>query len=63
MYGRTETLKDGTTVIVDDAYIRESILDPGAKVVAEFENIMLKYPLSDAEIEALVEFSRQISVP
>ena len=32
VYGREERLTDGTTVIVDDAYIRESIYDPNAKL-------------------------------
>ena len=41
IYGSEETLADGTTVTVDDAYIRESILDPNAKIVKGFPpNIM-----------------------
>jgi cytochrome c oxidase subunit 2 len=36
IYGRQEELSDGTTVTVDDAYIRESIMDPNAKIVAGF---------------------------
>ena len=36
LFGRTETLADGTTVVVDEAYLRESIVDPNAKVVAGF---------------------------
>lgn len=36
VYGRTETLADGSTVKVDDNYIRESVLDPNAKLVAGF---------------------------
>ena len=33
VYGSTSLLTDGSTVVVDEAYIRESILDPGAKRV------------------------------
>ena len=41
LYGKVETLDDGTTVTVDEAYLRESILDPNAKVVEGFlPNIM-----------------------
>jgi cytochrome c oxidase subunit 2 len=40
IYGREETLDDGTTVIVDDAYIRESIYDPNAKLVQGFAAAM-----------------------
>ena len=36
VYGRQEQLIDGTTITVDDAYIRESIMDPNAKIVAGF---------------------------
>ena len=37
LFGRTETLVDGTSVVVDDNYIHESIVDPFAKIVAGFE--------------------------
>jgi len=40
IYGKPVTLNDGTTVTADDNYIRESILDPKAKVVAGFQPIM-----------------------
>ena len=36
----TVHLTTGQTVIADEAYIRESILDPGVKIVAGWENIM-----------------------
>jgi cytochrome c oxidase subunit 2 len=39
-YGRPVTLATGQTVTVDDAYIRESILNPQAKIVAGFQPAM-----------------------
>jgi cytochrome c oxidase subunit II len=39
-YGKPVTLQSGQTVTLDDAYIRESILAPQAKVVAGFQPIM-----------------------
>ena len=39
-YGKPVALEGGQTVTVDDAYIRESILNPHAKVVAGFQPIM-----------------------
>jgi cytochrome c oxidase subunit 2 len=39
-YGKSVTLQSGQTVTLDDAYIRESILTPQAKVVAGFQPIM-----------------------
>jgi cytochrome c oxidase subunit 2 len=40
VYGSTVTLQTGQTATVDDAYVRESILMPQAKVVAGFQPIM-----------------------
>jgi cytochrome c oxidase subunit II len=40
LYGSTVQLQDGTTVIADETYIRESILNPRAKIVAGFQPIM-----------------------
>jgi cytochrome c oxidase subunit II len=36
VYGSHVQLQNGTTVVADDAYIRESILNPNAKIVAGF---------------------------
>ena len=43
LFGRTVTLADGRTLTADEGYIRESILDPGAKIVAGYQNIMPTY--------------------
>lgn len=40
LFGRTETLEDGTTVTVDEAYIHQSILNPGSQIVSGFANAM-----------------------
>src|SRR3954470_10427068 len=40
LYGKTVQLQNGQTVTVDDAYIRESVLNPQAKIVAGFQPIM-----------------------
>jgi cytochrome c oxidase subunit 2 len=40
IYGKPVLLGDGTSVIADDNYIRESILDPKAKIVAGFQPLM-----------------------
>ncbi len=40
VFGRSVELADGTTVIADDAYIRESVLNPKAKVVAGYDPVM-----------------------
>lgn len=45
------------TIIVDDAYLRESIRSPNAKIVEGFQPIMpVMSDLTDSEVEALVEY-------
>jgi cytochrome c oxidase subunit 2 len=56
---KVTVMQGGTriTVKADDAYLRESIRSPKAKVVEGFQPIMPNFPdLSDKEVEALVEF-------
>lgn len=61
MWGRTETLTNGDTIVVDDAYFRESLSNPPRKMVAGYPNVMLRYFLEEEEIIALMEFAKQLS--
>jgi cytochrome c oxidase subunit 2 len=59
IFGNEETLVDGTTVTVDEAYITESIHDPNAKIVEGFTSpsVMPPYPtLTDEEIANLIAY-------
>lgn len=61
LYGRQEELADGTTVIVDDAYIHESIVDPQAKIVAGFESVFMPaYDFTDEQIADLIAFIKTL---
>ena len=60
MWGRTETLANGETVIVDETYFRESIRMPPRQMVAGYPNVMLPYFLEEEEIMALMEFAKQL---
>ena len=64
VYGSEETLTDGTTVTVDDEYIRESIVDPNAKIVEGFQpNLMpqtFREALSDSDIEAITAYIKSL---
>src|SRR3989441_8953538 len=40
LFGKTVTLQNGETLTVDEAYVRESILQPAAKITAGFQPIM-----------------------
>jgi cytochrome c oxidase subunit II len=61
-FGRTEHLQTGTSIQVDENYIRESILDPQAKIVAGFPPAMPTYKgqLSDRRISGLVEYIKTL---
>ena len=56
---RTEVqLADGSTVVADETYIRESITDPGAWLVGGFQPLMPKGGdrLTEDELEARVAY-------
>ena len=56
LWGRTVELADGTQVVADEAYIRESISDPNRKLVAGFAPTMLEYQLPEEDMTALLRF-------
>jgi cytochrome c oxidase subunit II len=63
IFGYEHAFKDGTKAIVDENYIRESILNPGAKIVAGYDNVMPSYQgrMKDVEITAIIEWLKSIS--
>ncbi|HSO27536.1 MAG TPA: hypothetical protein VLS48_05660, partial [Anaerolineales bacterium] len=63
LYEHEVELADGTTVIADDEYLVQSIVNPGAQIVAGFQNIMpanFDEQLTEEEITALVEFIKTL---
>lgn len=57
LLGREEMMDNGSSLVVDEAYIRESILEPGAKVVDGFVvGMMPKMPITDEELAALLAY-------
>ena len=63
LFGSTETLTDGSSITVDEDYLRESILDPAAKVVQGFQPIMpggFGDKLSSDQIEALIAYIKTL---
>jgi len=63
LFGKTEDLADGATVAVDEAYLKESLLEPSAKVVKGYAAIMPKVALSGDEVAALIAYIRSIGEP
>jgi cytochrome c oxidase subunit 2 len=61
LYGEDVPLDSGTTVVADDAYIRESILEPKAKEVKGFApTVMPAYPLTDEEIANIIAYLKTL---
>ena len=54
LYGSEVELADGTTVTADETYVKESITDPGAKIVNGYGNVMPHFTLSQEEVNQLV---------
>ena len=56
------TLQDGHTVIADEAYLRESIRKPSAKIVAGFQPIMPSYKgqVDEEEMIQLIAFIKAL---
>jgi cytochrome c oxidase subunit 2 len=61
IYGSQVKLSDGSTVNVDDAYIKESILNPQAKIVSGFETqLMPTFQLTDAQISDIIAYIKTL---
>lgn len=62
IYGHQQPLSDGTSVLVDENYIHESIMEPQAKVVQGFAPVMptFKGKLKDKEIAGIIEFIKSL---
>lgn len=62
IWGAQHKMRDGSIVTVDENYVRESILNPGAKIVEGFSNIMTPYQgrIKDREIDMLIEYMKTL---
>lgn len=62
LYGKEIQLQDGSRVIADEQYLRESILNPSAKMVAGFPPIMPSYQgqLSEEQLMQLITYIKSL---
>jgi cytochrome c oxidase subunit 2 len=65
VFGKPVQLEDGRTVMADENYIRESILNPQAKIVAGFKPIMPTFQgqVTEESLGALVSYVKSLSQP
>ena len=63
IFGTQVELQDGRTVLVDEAYLRESIVNPQAKIVAGFQPLMPTFQglVSEENLVALIEHVKSLS--
>jgi cytochrome c oxidase subunit 2 len=65
VYGSKVRLDSGQTVVADDAYIRESILSPTAKIVAGYQPLMPTFQglVSEEQLLTLIEYVKSLKTP
>ena len=65
VFGKPVQLEDGRTVTADENYLRECILEPGAKRVKGFQPIMPTFQglVSEEQVNALVAYVKSLSKP
>src|SRR5712671_6770943 len=62
LFGKTQSLQSGETMTVDEAYVRESILNPAAKVAAGFQPIMPTFQglVTEEQLLELIEYVKSL---
>ncbi|HEY5074417.1 MAG TPA: c-type cytochrome, partial [Pyrinomonadaceae bacterium] len=65
LYGNNVALNNGQTALADEGYVRESILNPQAKIVTGFGPIMPSFQgqLSEEQLLQLVAYVKSLSTP
>ncbi len=63
VFGKPVQLEDGRNVVADENYVRESILNPAAKVVSGFKPVMPVFQgqVSEEQLAALVAYVKSLS--
>jgi cytochrome c oxidase subunit 2 len=60
IWGTEVMLESGAAVIVDEAYVTRSIVEPGSDIVAGYDARMPVFSLADSEVVRLVEYVRSL---
>jgi len=63
VYGRPVALADKRTVLADERYLRDSILQPAREVAAGYEPVMSSFDglVDEAELQMLVAYLKSLS--
>jgi cytochrome c oxidase subunit 2 len=62
LYRKSEKLTTGKTVVADEAYLTESMMEPSAEIVAGYKNVMPTFQgkIPAPEIAAILEFIKSL---
>jgi len=63
LFGHQVTLSDGTQVVADEAYLGESILNPSARIVQGFQDLMpanIAAGMTDQQLADVIEFIKSL---
>jgi cytochrome c oxidase subunit 2 len=65
LFGSTITLQDGQRIVVDESYLRESILRPNERITAGFQPVMPAYQglITEDGLLELIEHLKSIGAP
>jgi cytochrome c oxidase subunit 2 len=65
IFDRKVMLADGSAAVADEAYVRESIVSPAAKVTAGYQPVMPTFQgqVSEEQLIALIAYIRSLQVP
>ncbi|RPI55399.1 MAG: cytochrome c oxidase subunit II [Acidobacteria bacterium] len=65
VFGHPVQLHDGSVVTADENYVRESIVQPAAKVTAGFQPVMPAFQglVTEEQLLALIEYVKSLSTP
>ena len=63
VFGKTVELQGGGTAVVDEAYIRESIMNPQAKIVAGFQPVMPTFQglITEEQLLQLISYVKSLT--
>ena len=62
LFGAERIMEDGEVVTADENYIRESILEPNARITRGYQPVMPSYAgtLNDRQIDAIIEYIKTL---
>jgi cytochrome c oxidase subunit 2 len=64
LIGKTVKLQSGESIVADEAYVRESILNPSAKITAGYQPIMPTFQglVTEEQVLQIVEYVKSLNV-